>query len=91
MSKAHVSQEQESRNRVDLKHCKAIMNRNGLEYTDEEILQIRDFLYKMAEMTILHYERVKDEENRIINLEKNNDNEQAESIPLYSDKYKRAS
>lgn len=33
---------------LSLEKCKAILNKNGLAYTDEEVLLIREFLYKMA-------------------------------------------
>ena len=30
--------------------CKKILNRNGIFYTDEEIVLIKDTLYKLAEI-----------------------------------------
>ncbi|MEO8759856.1 MAG: hypothetical protein ABI388_02330 [Bacteroidia bacterium] len=30
--------------------CKAILQKDGSVYTDKEIIEIRDFLYKLAEM-----------------------------------------
>lgn len=32
--------------------CKKILNKDGLDYTDEEIIKIRDWLYLMAELAI---------------------------------------
>ena len=32
--------------------CKKILNTDGLCYTDEEVLKIRDWLYHMAEIAI---------------------------------------
>lgn len=32
--------------------CKQILNRNGIHYTDEEVILIKDFLYKIA--AIIH-------------------------------------
>ena len=44
--------------------CKQILNRNGIHYTDKEIIIIKDVLYKLAE---IHYRN------------RNNDNEQLRS------------
>lgn len=32
--------------------CKKILNTDGLNYTDEEVLKIRDWLYQMADIAI---------------------------------------
>lgn len=32
------------------KECKKILNRNGRSYTDEEIVSIKEALYKLAEI-----------------------------------------
>ena len=34
--------------KIYLKKCKRILQKDGFVYTDEEVSQIRDFLYKMA-------------------------------------------
>lgn len=33
---------------LSLTKCKKVLNRNGIHYTDEEILKIREVLYKLA-------------------------------------------
>lgn len=38
--------------RLSLTTCKKILNKDGLNYTDEEIILIRDWLYHMAEIAI---------------------------------------
>ena len=38
--------------RMSLKACKKILNTDGLNYTDEEIIKIRDWLYVMADIAI---------------------------------------
>lgn len=38
--------------KLSLLECKKILNTNGLCYTDEEILKIRDYLYHLADLTI---------------------------------------
>ena len=38
--------------KLSLVECKKILNTNGLCYTDEEIIKIRDWMYHMAEIAI---------------------------------------
>jgi hypothetical protein len=35
---------------LSITKCKKILNKNGISYTDEEILMIRNVLYKFAEV-----------------------------------------
>ena len=39
-------------NKLSLSECKKILNTDGLCYTDEEVLKIRDWLYQMADIAI---------------------------------------
>ena len=36
--------------KISLKKCKTILQKDGSVYTDEEVYQIRDFLYKIAKL-----------------------------------------
>ena len=36
--------------KISLSKCKTILQKDGSVYTDEDIIEIRDFLYKLAEM-----------------------------------------
>jgi hypothetical protein len=38
--------------KLSLAECKKILNTDGLCYTDEEVLKIRDYLYHLADLTI---------------------------------------
>ena len=38
--------------KLSLVECKKILNTDGLCYTDEEVLKIRDYLYHLADLTI---------------------------------------
>jgi hypothetical protein len=38
--------------KLSLIECKKILNTDGLCYTDEEVLKIRDWLYQMADIAI---------------------------------------
>lgn len=41
---------------LSLEECKKILNQDGFEYTDEEVLVIRDWLYQFADMTLEDFE-----------------------------------
>ena len=49
------------RQQISFKECKAILNVNGNSYTDEEILKIRDYLYKLAVIEVEHIKTLNDE------------------------------
>ena len=36
--------------KISLSKCKSILQKDGSVYTDDEVLEIRNFLYKLAEM-----------------------------------------
>jgi hypothetical protein len=40
----------EEEKRFSIDKCKRVLNRNGNNYNDEQVRQIRDFLYFIAEM-----------------------------------------
>ena len=48
-------------NKMSLNECKKILNTDGLFYTDEEIIELRDFLYDMADLAMDNIEK---EENK---------------------------
>ena len=37
---------------ISVEECKKILNRNGRSYTDDQIEQIREFLWKLAEIEV---------------------------------------
>ena len=52
----------EEKDKLTLKECKAILNANGDLYTDEQILRIRDYLYKLASIEVAHFNTLKKDE-----------------------------
>jgi hypothetical protein len=36
--------------KISLSKCKSVLESDGSKYTDEEVLQIRDYLYMLAEI-----------------------------------------
>ena len=79
-----------SERKLTVEECRSILNKNGIEYTNEEIIQIRDFLYLMAEITSNNFQRMKDQE-QVISINKNVKEDENESISLCESKYRRAS
>lgn len=79
-----------SRSMLSLEQSRAILNQNGIEYTDEEILIIREFMYRVAEITTKHYQRIKERNSTVISITQT-DQDETKSIPLRSGKYRRAS
>lgn len=74
---------------VSLEESKAILNKHGIVYTDEEIATIRDFMHCIAELTVSHYQRLKENKADIIPIHQTDKNEE-KSIPIYPRKYRRA-
>lgn len=54
--------------KISLTDCKRILNANGNNYSDEEILKIRNWLYHYSELTLSFLERKTDKE--IIDIKK---------------------
>lgn len=51
--------------KISLKKCKSILQKDGSVYTDEEVSQIRDFLYKIANLDHEVYQKAKQKELEI--------------------------
>lgn len=75
---------------VSLQRAKEIMAEEGIEYTDQEIKEILDFLSKVITITTAHYERKRQSETKIISINTNTTHE-TKSIPLHPGEYRRAS
>ena len=78
----------ENEEKLSLAFCKKILNENGNDYTDEQVLRIRDYLYKLAEIECRYFKQWKSEqESKIVPI--NRDYETTESYPLHSGEYRR--
>lgn len=53
--------------KISLSKCKSILESDGSKYSDEEVLQIRDYLYMLAE---LDYEVYLKQKKRELEFEK---------------------
>lgn len=53
---------------VSLERCRELAKKHGYNYTDDELLKIRDYLYQLAEIQYNIYQREKDEREKSDNL-----------------------
>lgn len=50
---------------LNLKQCKEILKETGKKYTDEEVLAIRDFFYKLARINVQYIkDKLKENEQK---------------------------
>ena len=76
--------------RIPIAKCKKILNVDGFNYTDEEVLLIRDFLYSLAVVDYYVNEKMSQEEK--LKEQKNNDyDDSQESNYIFPREYRRAS
>lgn len=88
-AKIYPLKNQPETDRLDFATCKEILKANGNNYTDEEIIQIRDYLYQLAEIQCRHFKQWQAEKfDNVIPINRNID-ETEESIPLYPGEYRR--
>lgn len=88
-AKIHPLKNQTETDRLDLAACKEILNANGNNYTDEEILRIRDYLYQLAEIQCRHFKQWQTEQSDNVVPINTTTDETEESIPLYPGEYRR--
>ena len=67
--------------KLSLAHCRKVLNRDGNNYSDEQILEIRDFLYKLATLDYLFFQDYLKKQNQ----------ENEKSISLHQGQHRRAS
>lgn len=75
--------------KLDLATCKRILNAEENKYTDEEIIQIRDYLYQLAEIECRYFKQWQAEQTDNVIPINTNEHEPKESIPLYPGEYRR--
>lgn len=73
-----------------LARVKEIMKEAEIDYTDNELTEILHFLSKVISITTAHYERIKQQEAKIISI-KTNTTHETESHPLHPCEHRRAS
>lgn len=86
--KIYTLKSQQEINKLDFVSCKQILNANGNEYTDEQIQNICDYLYQIAEIQCRHFKYWQQENENVVPININH-HETKESIPLYPCEYRR--
>jgi hypothetical protein len=73
--------------KLDLETCRKILNAGNRKHSDEEVLRIRDYLYRLATIECWFYDQWINEqtETPIINLQ----DETEKSTPIHPGKYRR--
>jgi hypothetical protein len=97
-----VSIDNNETQQISFKECKAILNTGGEQYTDDEILYLKDTLYKLVKINYLHFIEIKQQQNwlkiescnqqietNIININTNKEDETQSHI-IYKSEYRRA-
>ena len=76
---------------ISLDRAREIMKEEGIEYTDEELNEILEFISKVISISTHHYERIKQKQAKVISINANNSTHETESIPIHPSKHRRAS
>ena len=76
--------------RISVAECREILNREGIVYTDEEIIVVRDFIHQLAEINYLYYLGWKQHQNetKVIDINTTNEHE-TQSHTLHPGEYRR--
>jgi hypothetical protein len=74
---------------ISVERAREIMNEEEIEYTDLELQEILEFISKVLSITTLHYERIRQDETKVISI--NTSKHETKSIPLHPSKHRRAS
>ena len=75
---------------IPITRAKEIVGEEGIDYTDEELKEVLQFVSKVVSFTTLHYERLKQRETIVININTNTTHETT-SLPLHPCQHRRAS
>ena len=74
---------------ISIEAAKKIMEEEGIEYSDQELQEILDFISNAISITTSHYERIKEKQTKVISI--NTSTHETKSIPLHPSKHRRAS
>jgi hypothetical protein len=75
---------------IPIARAKEIIDEEGIAYTDEELKEVLQLVSKVVSITTCHYERLKQKEARIININTITTHETT-SLPLHPCQHRRAS
>jgi FKBP-type peptidyl-prolyl cis-trans isomerase (trigger factor) len=75
-------------NLLSLARVREIMEEEGIQYTDEELQEVIEFISKWIIISTDHYKRLKERNAKIISLNSSHSHE-TKSISIHSRKYGR--
>lgn len=75
---------------LSLEQCKKFLNKDQKQYTDDEVIAIRDYMTILVRIYYDFYQRTFKQQLRIVHLNKNN-NDTQESNTLCEGEHRRAS
>lgn len=90
LTKRQVNEAKVVQQAIPLARAKEIMIEEGIEYTDEELKEVLQFITKVISIATGHYERLKEKEAKVISINTITTHE-TKSIPLHPCKHRRAS
>lgn len=84
---------------LSIEECRKTLNKDGITYTDEEVKEIREFLYMLAEIDYkIFRQRMEKEQEKVnetkvvqLNTNQNTQTNDTESGSLHPGIYRRAS
>lgn len=74
---------------VSIEQCRKLMNESGIEYSDEELVVVREFLYRLVDISGNHFQRRKEQESKAKIIKLNIEDNGQKSIPLCTGEYRR--
>ena len=87
-SSESVEKEKEEKATIPVGRAEEIMLEESIEYTDQELKEVLQFISKVLLITTTHFERKKEKEAKIISINTNPPHE-TKSISLHPGKYGR--
>lgn len=77
-----TSDEETANERLSVAQCREILEEEGKELSDARIIEIRDYLYRLAAITWEEYQYRQQEKAKLINIEqhKPSDNEKSDYL-----------
>ena len=75
---------------IPLVRAKEIISEEGIDFTDEELTQVLQFVSKVVSITTSHHERTKQNETKVISINTNTTHETT-SLSLHPREHRRAS
>lgn len=64
-----IEKEVDEKDQISFSECRKILTRNGNQFSDDEVIVIRDFICQLADIFINHYQYDVNPQGKIINLE----------------------